>query len=83
MMRWHVQLALFHAGFTWLTLRMFRVHFVYATTVAAAATALLPLIPSWLVAVPAALQLVIQVHISECACNSGYLCEPKAARSLL
>ncbi|CAL8462876.1 g2410 [Coccomyxa elongata] len=55
-----LKLALFHAGFTWLTLRMFRVHFVYATTVAAALTALLPLIPSWLVAVPAALQLVLQ-----------------------
>ena len=72
-MPWHVQLALFHAGFTWLTLRMFRVHFVYATTVAAAATALLPLIPSWLVAVPAALQLVIQVHISFVTCSAGHL----------
>jgi predicted PurR-regulated permease PerM len=57
-----LQLALFHAVFTWLTLRMFGVHFVYVSTVAAAAAALLPLIPSWLVAVPAALQLIIQAR---------------------
>ena len=56
-----MQLALFHALFTWLTLRMFETHFVYASTLASAIFALLPLIPSWLVAVPAALQLFIQV----------------------
>ena len=58
-----MQLALFHALFTWLTLRMFETHFVYASTLASAIFALLPLIPSWLVALPAALQLFIQVDL--------------------
>lgn len=58
-----MQLALFHALFTWLTLRMFETHFVYASTLASAIFALLPLIPSWLVAVPAALELFIQVGL--------------------
>ncbi len=58
-----MQLALFHALFTWLTLRMFETHLVYASTLASAIFALLPLIPSWLVALPAALQLFIQVGL--------------------
>ena len=61
-----VQLALFHALFTWLTLRMFETHFVYASTLASAIFALLPFIPSWLVAFPAAIQLFIQVGHSLC-----------------
>ena len=61
-----VQLALFHALFTWLTLRMFETHFVYASTLASAIFALLPFIPSWLVAFPAAIQLFIQVGQSLC-----------------
>ena len=56
-----LQLALFHALFTWLTLRMFETHFVYASTLASAIFALLPFIPSWLVAFPAAIQLFVQV----------------------
>ena len=67
-----MQLALFHALFTWLTLRMFETHFVYASTLASAIFALLPLIPSWLVAVPAALQLFIQASsfLPSCAPSS-------------
>ena len=52
--------ALFHAAFTWVTFRAFGVHFVYTSTLASGATAILPLLASWSVSVsvPAALGLL-------------------------
>jgi hypothetical protein len=40
---------------------MFQAHFVYASTLASAIFALLPFIPPWVVVIPSALQLFIQV----------------------
>ena len=48
----------FHAAFTWVTFRAFGVHFVYTSTLASGATAILPLLASWSVSVPAALGLL-------------------------
>ena len=53
-----IKLALFHGIFTWLTLRMVGVHFVYLPTLAALVLACFPLIPIMVVLVPAILELV-------------------------
>ena len=53
-----LKLASFHALFTWVTFRMFNVHFVYTSTLASGATAILPLLASWAVSLPAAASLV-------------------------
>jgi predicted PurR-regulated permease PerM len=53
-----MKLALFHAAFTWVTFRAFGVHFVYTSTLASGATAILPLLASWSVSLPAALGLL-------------------------
>ena len=52
--------AIFHAIFTWLTFRMFDVLLVYVSTLASAVGAVLPLVPVWLIALPAAAQLALQ-----------------------
>eukprot|EP00879_Flechtneria_rotunda_P024254 GHRR01025703.1.p2 GENE.GHRR01025703.1~~GHRR01025703.1.p2 ORF type:complete len:140 (-),score=50.46 GHRR01025703.1:280-699(-) len=54
-----LKLAAFHAGFTWLTLRAFRTHFVCLATAASALVAVLPLVPVALVALPAVFELVL------------------------
>jgi hypothetical protein len=54
-----LKLSVFHAAFTWLTLRVFATHFVTAATAASAVVAVLPLVPVWLVALPAVLELVV------------------------
>jgi len=54
------KLALFHAAFTFITFRAFDVHFVYTSTLASGATAILPLLASWSVSLPAALGLVAE-----------------------
>ena len=53
-----LKLALFHAAFTWVTFRAFGAHFVYTSTLASGATAILPLLASWSVSLPAAFELV-------------------------
>ncbi|KAK9806751.1 hypothetical protein WJX72_001428 [[Myrmecia] bisecta] len=58
-----LNLAVFHATFTWLTFRAFGVPFAYFGTLVCGVCAMLPLIPSWVVAVPAALQLVFQDNV--------------------
>jgi len=57
-----LKMAAFHAGFTWLALRVtiaagLDVHFPYCTVVAAAALAAVPILPPYIVAVPVATQL--------------------------
>ena len=54
--------AMFHAVFTWLTFRMFGVLLVYGSTLASAVGAVMPFVPVWLIAVPAAAQLALQVR---------------------
>ena len=47
--------------------RIFGIHLIYLSILAAAAAACLPLVPVYLVAFPAALQLVAQVSPQHCA----------------
>ncbi len=61
-MLWTAAQAMFHAVFTWLTFRMFGVLLVYVSTLASAVGAVMPLVPVWLIAVPAAAQLALQVR---------------------
>ncbi len=64
-----LKLAVFHAVFTWLTFRAFSIQLVYVSTLASAVCAILPLVQVWMVAIPAALQLLVQVR----ACLPGSL----------
>jgi predicted PurR-regulated permease PerM len=52
-----LKLALFHAAFTWVTFRAFGVRFVYTSVFVSGATAILPLLASWSVSLPAAFEL--------------------------
>ena len=63
--------AMFHAVFTWLTFRMFGVLLVYVSTLASAVGAVMPLVPVWLIAVPAAAQLALQVRPRRAHRDSG------------
>lgn len=55
-----LKLALFHAGFTWVTLRLFGVaHFVHLATAASAVAAVAPLVPVAAAALPAAAELAL------------------------
>lgn len=56
------KLAAFHGIFTWLTFRMAGLPLVYLASVSSAACALLPLIQAWMIAIPAAVWLVLQVR---------------------
>ena len=56
-----LKLAVFHAVFTWLTFRAFSIQLVYVSTVASAVCSILPLVQVWMVAIPAAVQLLMQV----------------------
>ena len=52
-----LKLALFHAAFTWVTFRAFGARFVYTSTLVSGATAILPLLASWSVSLPAAFSM--------------------------
>lgn len=56
-----LKLAVFHSVFTCLTFRAFGVQLVYVPTLLSAVCAILPLVQVWMLAVPAALQLILQV----------------------
>ena len=58
-----LKLAVFHAVFTWLTFRAFSVQLVYVPTLLSAVCAILPLVQVWMLAIPAALQLLLQVSL--------------------
>lgn len=68
-----LKLAVFHAVFTWLTFRAFDIQLVYVPALLSAVCATLPLVQVWMVAIPAALQLILQVSNSLLIIVSSWL----------